>query len=549
MKLCSSIVDPESKLSYAPVVGREGRLSIGALCPSQSLVSGVSVFNIGDVFIRQSEGDPVKEMAAVSAPLRPQLLDQSPVAKTRKRDQIISHPQKQSQRTTQNNVSNLPQHLQHININAAGIDIGSDRHLVAVPEGRDMVSVREFGTFTADLQAIADWLEQCGVTTVAMESTGVYWIPLYEILEQRGFEVYLVDARRVKNVSGRKSDVLDCQWVQELHTYGLLAKAFRPAEEVCVLRGYLRQKEMLVQTAAMHIQHMQKALQQMNLLLHNVVSDITGATGMKILKAIIAGERNPQVLAKERDPRCRNSTETIAKSLVGNYRPEHLFALRQAVELYEIYQTKIADCEAAIVAYLEQQDHRTEDEPPSPPKPISARDRLRGGTDVRAKLYKMTAVDLFAIPGLAADTLLTLASEVGLDLSPWQSEKHFTSWLALCPSTRRSGRRVLSSKTRPSANRAAQAFRMAAATQARAKTALGAFYRRIRARSGGREAITATAHKIARIFYSMLKNRTEYVEVGQAAYEQKFKERRLRSLKHQATALGYQLTPIATGSF
>src|SRR5437773_1837312 len=259
--------------------------------------------------------------------------------------------------------------------------------------------------------------------------------------------------------------------------------------------------------------------------------------------------RNPRVLAKERDPRCRNSTETIAKSLVGNYRPEHLFALRQAVELYEIYQAKIADCEAAIAAYLEQQDHRTEDEPPSSPKPISARDRMRGGTDVRSKLYKMTAVDLFAIPGLAADTLLTLASEVGLDISPWQSEKHFTSWLALCPGTRRSGRRVLSSKTRPSANRAAQAFRMAAATQARAKTALGAFYRRIRARSGGREAITATAHKIARIFYAMLKNGTEYVEIGQAAYEQKFKERRLRSLKQQATAFGYQLTPIAAGSF
>src|SRR6266480_4720871 len=254
----------------------------------------------------------------------------------------------------------LPKHLQHINVNAAGIDIGSERHMVAVPEGRDTVSVREFGTFTADLIAIADWLAQCGVTTVAMESTGVYWIPLFELLEQREFEVKLVDARHVKNVSGRKSDVLDCQWLQQLHTYGLLAGAFRPPDEVCVLRSYLRQREMLIQASSMHIQHMQKALQQMNLLLHNVVSDITGVTGMKIIKAILAGERNPQVLAKERDPRCRNSTETIAKSLVGNYRPEHLFALRQAVELYEIYQTKIADCEAAIVAYLEQQDHRTE---------------------------------------------------------------------------------------------------------------------------------------------------------------------------------------------
>src|SRR5437868_11212888 len=209
-------------------------------------------------------------------------------------------------------VQSLPKQLQHINVNAAGIDIGSEQHWVAVPEGRDEVSVRQFGAFTNDLLAIADWLEQCGVTTVAMESTGVYWIPLFEVLAARGFEVKLVDARHVKNVSGRKSDVLDCQWLQQLHTYGLLAGAFRPPDEVCVLRGYLRQREMLVQSSSMHIQHMQKALQQMNLLLHNVVSDITGITGMKILKAIIAGERDPQVLAEHRDRRCLNSKDTIA---------------------------------------------------------------------------------------------------------------------------------------------------------------------------------------------------------------------------------------------
>src|SRR3989442_10997425 len=223
-------------------------------------------------------------------------------------------------------VPKLPLQLQHINLNAAGIDIGSERHMVAVPEGRDTVSVREFGTFTADLEALATWLKQCGVTTVAMESTGVYWIPLFELLERRGFEVKLVDARHVKNVSGRKSDVLDCQWLQQLHTYGLLSGAFRPADEICVLRSYLRQKEMLVQAAAQHIQHMQKALQQMNLLLHNVVSDITGVTGMKIIKAIIAGERDPQRLATLRDPHCQNSAATIAKSVVGNYRQDHLFA-------------------------------------------------------------------------------------------------------------------------------------------------------------------------------------------------------------------------------
>jgi len=529
-------------------VGREGRLTIGAYCPCRSLVSGVSAFATGDVLIRESGCDPDKELAAISHPCAHNLFGLFSVMPEME-NKIISHQAKQSAKAKEFTVSDLPRHLRHINVNAAGIDIGSDRHLVAVPEGRDVVSVREFKAFTADLHALADWLGQCGVTTVAMESTGVYWIPLYEILEQRGFEVYLVDARRVKNVSGRKSDVLDCQWTQELHTYGLLVQAFRPPEEVCVLRSYLRQKEMLVQAAAEHIQHMQKALQQMNLLLHNVVSDITGVTGMNILKAIIAGERQAQVLAALRDRHCQNSVETIAKSLVGNYREEHLFALRQALELYDTYQVKIADCEAAIAAYLLRQEHHTDDQPPAPPKPIPARNRLRAGVDIRDQLYKMSGVDLFRVSGLAADTLLTLAGEVGFDMSPWQSVKHFTSWLALCPGTKQSGKRVLSRKTKPSANRAAQAFRMAAVTQARAKTALGAFYRRIRSRSGGREAVTATAHKIARIFYSLLKHGSAYVEQSEAAYEQQFKERRLKALKKQAIALGYQLSPLAATSF
>jgi transposase len=513
------------------------------------LVSGVSAFATGDVLIRESGCDPDKELAAISHPCAHNLLGLFSVMPERENKIISPQAKKQSAKAQVFTVAELPRHLRHINVNAAGIDVGSDRHLVAVPEGRDVVSVREFKAFTADLHALGDWLSQCGITTVAMESTGVYWIPLYEILEKCGFEVYLVDARRVKNVSGRKSDVLDCQWTQELHTYGLLVQAFRPPEEVCVLRSYLRQKEMLVQAAAEHIQHMQKALQQMNLLLHNVVSDITGVTGMKILPAIIAGERNAQVLAALRDRHCQNSVETIAKSLVGNYREEHLFALRQALELYETYQGKIADCDSAIAAYLLRQDHHTNDEPPAPQKPIPARNRLRAGVDVRDQLYKMSGVDLFRVSGLAADTLLTLAGEVGFDMSPWQSVKHFTSWLALCPGTKQSGKRVLSRKTKPSANRAAQAFRMAAVTQARAKTALGAFYRRIRGRSGGREAVTATAHKIARIFYSLLKHGSAYVEQGEAAYEQQFKERRLKALKKQAIALGYQLSPLAATSF
>jgi transposase len=443
------------------------------------------------------------------------------------------------------NVPKLPPHLRHMNLNAAGIDIGSERHMVAVPEGRDTVSVREFGTFTTDLEAIATWLKQCGVTTVAMESTGVYWIPLFELLERRGFEVKLVDARHVKNVSGRKSDVLDCQWLQQLHTYGLLAGAFRPPDEVCVLRSYLRQREMLTQSSSMHIQHMQKALQQMNLLLHNVVSDITGVTGMKIIKAILAGERDPRVLAGNRDERCHNTTATIAKSLVGNYREEHLFALRQAVDLYETYQAKIADCNQAIIKQVEKQPDISDDEPPTPNKQVPARDRIRDGVDVRDLLFKKSGVDLFAIPGLAADTLLILASEVGFDMTPWKTEKHFASWLGVCPGTKRSGGKVLQNKTKRNPNRATQAFRTAAASLYRSQTALGAFFRRIKSRSGGQQAVTATAHKLARIYYAMLTHGTTYLELGQKAYEQRFKERRIDHLKVQAKSLGFQLVPCA----
>jgi len=442
-------------------------------------------------------------------------------------------------------VQSLPKQLQHINVNAAGIDIGSEQHWVAVPEGRDEVSVRQFGAFTNDLLAIADWLEQCGVTTVAMESTGVYWIPLFEVLAARGFEVKLVDARHVKNVSGRKSDVLDCQWLQQLHTYGLLSGAFRPPEQLCAVRSYARQREMLTQAAAQHIQHMQKALQQMNLLLHNVVSDITGVTGMKIIKAILSGERDPQVLSQHRDKRCEHSRETIAQSLVGNYRDEHLFALRQAVDLYEIYQAKISDCETAIIEQLNTQPNQADDAPPPPDKPIPAHKRLRADADVRELLFKKSGVDLFAVPGLGADTLLMLSGEVGFDMQPWKTVKHFTSWLSLCPGTRISGGKVLTKKVRRNANRAKQAFRVAAASLARSRTALGAFYRRIKARCGGQHAVTATAHKLARIYYTMLTKGTAYVEVGQQAYEQKYQERRIAHLKKQAKSLGFQLVPCS----
>ncbi len=447
--------------------------------------------------------------------------------------------------TTRRTTGSLPTHLQHLNLNAAAIDIGATSHFVAVPEGRDSVSVREFATFTADLHRLADWLEQCDVDTVVMESTGVYWIPVFELLEQRSFEVLLVDARHVKNVSGRKSDVLDCQWLQQLHTYGLLQGAFRPADQIVVLRSYLRQRAMLVRYAAIHIQHMQKALQQMNLLLHQVVADITGVTGMTIIRAILAGERDPQLLAQHRDHRCKHSAEVIAKSLVGNYREEHLFALAQAVALYDTYQAQIAACDQHIEAYLASLERVTEELPPPPPKPRSNPKGNQPQFDARTYLYRLTGVDLTRIDGIEAATALTLIGEIGTDMRRWKTANHFVSWLGLCPNTKVSGGRVLTSKTKPTANRAAAALRLAAGSLYRSQSALGAYYRRMQAKFGAPKAITATAHKLARIVYSMLKHGSAYIDAGQDYYERQYKERALRNLAQRAKTLGFELVPTA----
>ena len=434
--------------------------------------------------------------------------------------------------------------LPPLNLNAAGIDVGATQHYVAIPEGRSEVNVRQFRSFTNDLYRLADWLIECGIETVVMEATGVYWIPLFEILEARGLEVRLVNARHVKNVSGRKSDVLDCQWLQQLHTYGLLQGAFRPAEEVCVLRAYLRQRALLVKCAATHIQHMQKALQQMNLLLHTVVSDITGVTGMKIIRAILGGERHAQVLAAYRDQRCKQSAEVIAESLVGNYREEHLFALRQALELYEVYQAQIAACEREIERQLASFEPVVEGEPPTPKRgPKAEKESERG---LRAQLYQMTGVDLTQLDGIQATTALVLISEIGCDMSRWPSAKHFASWLGLCPGTKVSGGKVLASRTKRVANRAATALRMAASSLYRSQSALGAYFRRLKARLGGPQAITAVAHKLARLVYSLLKYGKEYVDAGQDYYEQQYKTRVVKSLKQRAKQLGYELVPTVS---
>ena len=363
---------------------------------------------------------------------------------------------------TEHGRERLPAELFPANLNAAGIDVGATSHFVAVPADRAEQPVREFEAFTADLYRLADWLAQCDVETVVMESTGVYWIPLFGVLEERGFQVMLVDPRRIKNVPGRKTDVLDCQWLQQLHTYGLLSGAFRPDGEIRRLRSYLRQRVMLVQYASHHIQHMQKALTQMNVKLHHVISDITGKTGMDIIEAIVDGQRDPRQLAQLRDPRIKADEATIAKSLRGHWREEHIFELTQALELYRFYQDKIAECDREIETHLERFEDRSTG---GPPAAKSGRRRSKGNAprfDVWTHLYRMTGVDLTQVDGVDAYTALKVVSEIGADMTKWPSAKHFASWLGLSPNNRITGGKVMSSKTKPSANRAAAALRLAA---------------------------------------------------------------------------------------
>lgn len=438
-----------------------------------------------------------------------------------------------------------PKHLEHINLWAAGIDIGSTSHFVAVPEGCDEITVREFSSFTTGLHELADWLAQCGIKTVAMESTSVYWIPVYELLESKGFEVKLVDARQTKNVSGRKTDVLDCQWIQQLHTYGLLNNAFRPIEEICALRSYVRQRTMLIQNMSMHVQHMQKALTQMNLQLHHVITDITGDTGMRIIRAIMTGERNPKILAQYRDPRCKNSLATIESALTGNYRAEHLFALQQALELYDFYQAKIAACDTEIEKKLaEFSINPLFDEPSSAPLKQNKKKSTSKNApdfDLGTQVQYLTGVDLMEVPGMNSLSVLYLIGEIGLDMTRWNSAKHFASWLGICPGNKVSGGKSISGKTKASANRAAATLRMAASTLHRSNTALGAFLRRLKSRLGSPKAITATAHKIAKIIYNMLRYGVGYKEAGQDYYEQQYRDRMVKNLKKRAEEFGFSL--------
>jgi transposase len=426
--------------------------------------------------------------------------------------------------------------------NAAAIDIGAKMHVAAVAPDRDTEPVRSFGTFTGDLQRLADWLERCGVRTVAMESTGVYWVPVFEVLDQRGFDVVLVNARDAKHVPGRKTDVSDAQWLRQLHEYGLLRASFRPKGEVATLRAYLRQRERLLDYAASHIQHMQKALMQMNVQLHHVVSDITGATGMRIVRAIVTGERDPAALAAHRDRRCQASAEEISAALAGNWREEHVFALGQALDLYDAYQAKLADCDARIEQVLGRLRTALE-RPAGRLPPTRHRDNTANAPafNARAMLHSVLGSDLTQIHGLGPSLVLKLIGECGTDLSAWPDAKHFTSWLCLAPSNKISGGKVLSARTRRSGSRAAALLRLAAVTVGRTQTALGAFYRRLSARIGKAKAVTATARKIAVLFYNAVRHGMDYSDPGTSYYEERYRARVLANLRRRAKNLGFVL--------
>ena len=385
--------------------------------------------------------------------------------------------------------------------------------------------------------------QECGIETVAMESTGVYWIPVFEILEQRGFEVLLVNARDAKHVPGRKTDVSDAQWLQRLHEFGLLRASFFPKGEIAALRAYLRQRERLVELSATHIQHMQKALMQMNVQVHHVVSDIMGVTGMRILRAIVAGERDPGVLAANRDRRCRADVETIQRALTGNWRAEHLFALEQALALYDACQEKVTDCDRKIEATLKRIEAQSA-KPVGKPPPARSTKRQPNALDfdVRTALHAVLGVDLTQIHG--PYLALKLVGECGTDLSAWPSAKHFTSWLGLAPSNKISGGKVLSSRTRRSGNRAASLLRLAAVTVGRTDTALGAFFRRLSGRVGKAKAVTATARKIAVLFYNTLRHGMDYADPGASYYEERYRQRVLTNLQRRAKSLGYVLQQV-----
>lgn len=429
--------------------------------------------------------------------------------------------------------------LEIVHADSAGIDIGKRSHYVAVDAQRFDEPVRKFGTFTADLEAMAAWLSSCGVRVVAMESTGVYWIPVFEVLERAGFEVHLVNPRATRQVSGRKSDVLDCQWIRQLMSHGLLRGAFRAPDAICPLRAYLRQRDELVRQRSRAVHHVQKALAQMNVQLDNVLSDIMGKTGQLIVRAIVAGERDGAVLAEFRDGRCKADAATIAASLRGNWRAEHLFALEQALARYDALHGQIAACEVRIDGELDQLGADADD-PPGDTRSRKGRER-----ELRRRLQRTLGVDLVAIPTIGVETALTITAEVGTDFSRFPSVGHFCSWLGLAPSTHISGDKRLKGGASRRSNRVGQALRMAATTARRDHSVIGAAHRRRLARMDTAKAIKATAHQLARLVYHMLTRGEEYVARDIAAWEEERRARMITNLQRQAKRLDLTLVPAA----
>ena len=433
--------------------------------------------------------------------------------------------------------------LEIVHPDAAGIDVGGSEHWVAISPDRDPKPVRSFGCFTADLREMAAWLVEKGVRSVAMQSTGVYWMPVFEVLEQHGLEVYLVNAQHTKNVPGRKSDIQECQWLLKLHAFGLLNNSFQPTDEIRVARTLWRHRGNLVAEASSTIQRMQKALIEMNVQLSNVLSDLSGVSGMRIIGAILKGQRDPAQLAALVEPEVKATPEDIAKSLEGNWRDELLFVLKQQVELYRLYQEKIGDCDVQLRRHLEslgsRVDPRTQ---PLGPKPKGKRgSRNAPEFDLRTELYRITGIDWAQINGIDVLTAKTVMAEAGDDLEDFDSEKHFTSWLGLCPTNETSGGKILKRRTRKVVNRAAVAFRNAASTLLRSDSYLGAQYRRLRTRLGAPKAITAMARKLACLYYRLIKHGQQYVDKGTAYYESRYREQQIRVLTKKAKKLGFQL--------
>jgi transposase len=433
--------------------------------------------------------------------------------------------------------------LQPLYTDVAGIDVGSKAHFVSVPPDRDPEPVRTFGCLTPELYQMADWLTQCGIRRVALESTGVYWIPIFRVLEERGFEVTLVDARRSRHVPGRKTDVVDCQWLRRLHTYGLLSPCFVPPAEVAELREYWRHRGTLVESCAQCIHRMQKALEQMNLQLHKVLSDITGTTGLQILRAIVAGEQDPAKLAGMPHAKLKVDDETLAAALTGYYRPEHLFTLRQALAAYDFFQGQLAQLDEVLQACLAHFETPPERSVPATPPPEKRR-KNQPGFDLRAEMARILGVDTCKIDGIQAITAQQVVAETGPDLSRWSHEKRFGSWLRICPNPEVTGGKARRGKKRPP-NRAGQAFKVAAMSLERSDSANGAFYRRMKALHGPAVAVKATAYRLARLFYRCVRYGEEYVDQGQLAYEAQQRHRREAALARNAKALGFTLIPTA----